>query len=182
MPPGDPDTRSVFVDPSGRRAGRLRWLGRGIALVGLAYLVILGGSFARAPWAPHLSLPGIGSITPPALKAAPPSLGAQALRTPAPVVSAGSGTSGPAPGPSQGNGGSGGSRPGTPTTTRSPGGTATTSPPTTTTTTFGPPGQTRRSTTTTTSAAGSTTTTSTRGRPSTTTTTNVHRRGAVAQP
>lgn len=185
LPSGDPEPRSVFVDPSGRRATRLRWLGRGLALLGLAYLVILGGSFARAPWAPHLSLPGIGSITPPALKAAPPALGAQALSTPAPIVSAGPSTNGPAPGRSPGNGSSGGSRTGTPTTAGSSGGTgtATTAPPAavTTTTAFVPPGQTRKSTTTTTTAAVSTTT-STRGRPTTTTTTNVHRRGGIVHP
>jgi hypothetical protein len=149
-----------------------------MALVGLAYLVILGGSFARAPWAPHLSLPGIGSITPPVQQAAPPSLGAQALSTPAPIVPAGPGTAPPARGPAQGGGTPGGSRTNSPTTTTTAAPSASS-----TTTTFAPPGQTRRSTTTTTTAttqAGSTTT-STHGRPSTTTTTNPHRR-AVAQP
>lgn len=170
---------AVFVDASGRRSRRLRWVGRAVGLAVLAYLVVLGASFARAPWAPHVDLPGIGSLTPPNGVIPPPRLGARAATTPAPSIptspasSAGSGSGaggGPSPPPTA---------PGQPTPT-----TGTTAAPVTTgstTTTFVPPGQSRRPSTTTTTTSAVTSTTG-HGRPSTTTTTNPHRSGSNGRP
>ncbi|MHB1853667.1 MAG: hypothetical protein ACYCS2_01235 [Acidimicrobiales bacterium] len=76
--------RQVFVGAGLRRAGAVRWAGRGVAVVVLAYLVLLGASLARAPWAPRVSLPGLGPVTPPVLHVSPPSLGSHALTTPVP--------------------------------------------------------------------------------------------------
>lgn len=57
-PPGPP----VFVDETGRRWRRVRWVGRAAAGGLLAYMFLLAASFARAPWAPHLTLPGLGPV------------------------------------------------------------------------------------------------------------------------
>lgn len=75
----------VFVDPSGRRT---RWLSRLAKLVGwcvVVYIALVGASLARAPWAPRLSLPGLGSLVPQLAQASPPSLGAGAIVTPSPT-------------------------------------------------------------------------------------------------
>ena len=93
MEPGpEPEVRpaQIFVDPTGARVGLVRWIGRLVALLILAYLALLGASLARAPWAPRLSLPVIGPVVAPNLKVAPPKLGAGAVSTPIPpaVISA----------------------------------------------------------------------------------------------
>jgi len=176
--------RQVFVGASSLRVRVVRWAGRGIGLVVVAYLVLLGASLARAPWAPRISLPGLGPVTPPVLHVSPPSLGPQALTTPVPPAVLSTGAA-----PSRRPGSNGGSNPsvtskpaGTTTTgagaaatttTRStpsataPGQTTTTTGATTTgsttSTTRSTPSATAPGRTTTTTAAGSTTSTS-RGR------------------
>ena len=145
----------------------------------MVYLLLLGASLARAPWAPRLSLPGIGGVVTPAVPKRPPSLGANVVTTPGPVAVAaapssvrGSGAlpgANPAPRGSQSGsaGGAGATNGGTSTTT---------------TTTSLPPGLTRKSgsssssSTTTSGSNGTTTTTIFHGRPTTTTTTNPHRK------
>ncbi len=73
--------RPVFVDLSGRRT---RWLSRLAKLVGwcvVAYIALVAASLSRAPWAPRLSLPGLGPVVPQLTQASPPRLGAGAVLT-----------------------------------------------------------------------------------------------------
>ena len=167
--------RQVFVGAGSLRAWLVRWTGRGIGLVVMAYLVLLGASLARAPWAPRISLPGLGPVTPPVLHVSPPSLGSRALTTPVPPAVLEAGTA-----PSQPPGSNGGSNPsvtskpaGSPTTPAGAAATSTTAGAAATSTTAGPPGLSKQTTTT---APGTTTTRSTPsatapGRTTTTTTT-----------
>ena len=74
----------IFVDPSGRRQRWARSLGAGVGLAFAAYLVLVAASFARAPWVPSLTLPGIGRVLPGVRNHLPPALGAAAVAIPAP--------------------------------------------------------------------------------------------------
>ncbi len=74
----------VFVDETGRRWRRLRWVGRAAAACILAYLFLLGASFARAPWAPHLTLPGLGPVLAEPGPGASADLGGDSQNVPAP--------------------------------------------------------------------------------------------------
>ncbi|HZT65211.1 MAG TPA: hypothetical protein VFA11_05430 [Acidimicrobiales bacterium] len=76
--------RPVFVDETGRRRRRAARAGRTLAVLIVAYLVLLGISFARPPWAPRLSLPGVGTVLGPAGQHRPPSLGPSAKVSPLP--------------------------------------------------------------------------------------------------
>lgn len=137
----------------------VRWAGRGIGLLVLAYLVLLGASLARAPWAPRISLPGLGPVTPPVLHSSPPSLGAHALTTPVPRAVVEAGAAPASPGSARGST--------TPVTYKASGTTTTAAGTGATTTTRSTPSVTApRQTTTTTS--GTRTTSTTRSNPSAT--------------
>ena len=163
----EPEVRpaQVFVDPSPVRAGLVRWIGRAVAFVIVAYLVLLGASLARAPWAPRLSLPGIGPVVAPNVGKAPPQLGAGAVSTPVPpaVVAAGHAGAGSAGGlNNNGANSSGGASASSSTTTTSAPGNSGHSSTTTTRSTPGVTAPGRRATTTTTIASGTAVTTTTR--------------------
>jgi hypothetical protein len=83
--PADERTQ-VFVDASPVRAGVVRWTGRSVVLLVVAYLFLLGASLARAPWVSHLSLPGVGPVLAPTPKSTPPQLGPGAVSTPVPAI------------------------------------------------------------------------------------------------
>src|SRR5436190_12001930 len=74
----DPSTNGyhgVFVDPTGRRAASLRWVARLLTAGGTLYFVLLLASFARAPWVPRVSMPGLGALLPPTEPVKSPTLG-----------------------------------------------------------------------------------------------------------
>ena len=163
------------MDPSRVRTGVVRWTGRLIGALILAYLVLLGASLARAPWAPRLSLPGVGSVVAPDKATNPPHLGPEALTTPIPAAVTRAGRPGGSPGGA--TTGRNGLGPGASTS-----GSGITTTTAATTTTSSAPGNSGHSTSTTLkSTPGSTapgrhaTTTTTPG--SVTTTTRAHGRG-----
>ena len=174
----EPEIRpaQVFVDPSPVRAGLVRWIGRVVAFLIVAYLVLLGASLARAPWAPRLSLPGIGPVVAPNTRTPPPQLGSGAVSTPVPaVVSRVSGTNRSGGGPSS-PASPGGESPG-----RGGGATSTTAAPSATSATSLPGNSGHSSTATTRSTPGATApghqSTSTTASGGVTTTTRAHGRG-----
>ena len=77
----------VFVDRSGRRGRLARRLAGLAGFAFVTYLVLLGATFARAPWVPRIVLPVLGNGLPrPA--SAPPALGAAAIEQPTPSLPA----------------------------------------------------------------------------------------------
>jgi len=75
---------AVFVDETGRKRRRARRVGWVLAgLVGV-YFVLLIASIARAPWVPHVALPGVGNALPATSPRLPPALGPRAVVSPAP--------------------------------------------------------------------------------------------------
>lgn len=88
-------TTAIFVDETGRKWRRARRAGWAVAaFVGL-YFVLLVAGVARAPWVPHLALPGVGNVLPATGPRLPPALGPEAAVAPAPnlTVPAGPGSS-----------------------------------------------------------------------------------------
>jgi len=79
----------VFVDDSGRRRRRARRWGRLLGLLCLAYLALVGASFARAPWLSRILLPGVAELLP---------LPAPQVADPAPFNSPSSAPALPSPG------------------------------------------------------------------------------------
>ena len=174
-PPPELRPVQVFVDPSPIRAGLVLWISRIVALVILAYLVLLGASLARAPWAPRLSLPGLGPVVAPNAKTAPPVLGPGSLTTPIPAA-----VSSLNPNGHTGTGGHGASSHRGSTSPSGSGGTSSTTAVQTASTTSSPGNSGHATSTTRTSPSGTapgrraTTTTSSGG---VTTTTRAHGRG-----
>lgn len=84
--PAVPEPPPVFVDPSGRRRRRVRRLAYGVGLVGLAYTVMVGVSFAGGPVSPETVVPFVESTR--QVWQPPPPLGTP---TPTPTVSASNG-------------------------------------------------------------------------------------------
>ena len=74
----------VFVDGTGRRRRWLNGVGGLLSIAILAYVVLLGASLARAPWAPRVRLPGLGDVLAPSSPKKPPALGHLAVVTPLP--------------------------------------------------------------------------------------------------
>ena len=143
--------QAVFVAEAPRRARYLRWTARIGALAASAYVVITAASLVGAPWVPHLSLPGVGTVTLEQHPTATPQLGpgAQALPTPTltPKVPHGGTTStstphasGTAPTPTIAPGASGRAVTSTTATARPGNGNTTTTSPSSATPTSAPPG------------------------------------------
>ena len=78
--------RPVFVDDRGVRARRLRYVGRGLAMLAVAYLAMLVAGLAGASWVPPVALPGIGPVVPGPAPATAPHLGARSVPLPRTVV------------------------------------------------------------------------------------------------
>ncbi|WP_328343333.1 hypothetical protein [Micromonospora sp. NBC_00421] len=72
-----PELTPVFVDPSGRRHSRLRWLAYTLGLVGLVYTGLVGVSFAGGI-EPHTVLPFVDEVEQPERSSSPQ---AEALTT-----------------------------------------------------------------------------------------------------
>ena len=67
-----PQLTPVFVDPSGRRHSRLRWLAYTLGLVGLIYAGMVGVSFAGGI-GPHAVLPFVDEVAQPERSPSPSS-------------------------------------------------------------------------------------------------------------
>jgi hypothetical protein len=59
-----PAPTQVFVDPTGRRASRLRWSARIVGVLIALYALLLVGSLARMPGTQRLNLPGVRGLFP----------------------------------------------------------------------------------------------------------------------
>lgn len=75
-------TVPIFVDESGRKSRRARHLGRAVRICVLAYFSMVVASFAGVSLVPRLSLPGIGTLSPPTAPPGLPPLAAGAMSTP----------------------------------------------------------------------------------------------------